>query len=765
MTTVRISPLSRADSCFPRPVRWLLATAVALTLVQVVEAGIPGRQGPDLLGVLVLEATCLLVASLVAWRAVVREENRTAWACLAAGLGLYALGFVVYVGVVEPLGLERYPSPADLLWLAFYPLVYVTLLMLTRTRARRWHWSLWLDGVIAALGLAGVAVEAAHVLGGEAAASRLPATMTTMVYPTADLVLLALVLASFALLGWRAQLSLLLLGSGLLVLVAGDVAYLLEVNQGGQMWSPGMAATWSVAVVLMAAAAWCDRGDAPLPPHQGWMLLLQPVFFVLLGAGLLAHESLARADTNVLTVVLAFASVTGACARMVLTYREVRALADVREQARTDELTGLGNRRHLSERLRELEGTPFALLLIDLDRFKEINDSFGHAVGDQLLVALADRIRVEVTEEGLVARMGGDEFGIVLPRADEEACSELVRRVQRALQEPFEVGGMALHVELSVGAAVCADGTTEGPELLRNADIAMYAAKRAHSGFQVYERGTEEDARNRLQTLEDLRTALTGEELVAHYQPQLDLRTGRIAGVEALVRWDHPTRGLLGPGAFLDVAQHAGLLGQLFVRITRCALADARGWWDAGMELEVSVNVSAVDIQDLTLPDTVAALLREAGLPGSVLKIEVTESVLMDKPERGRQVIERLRGLGVRLSLDDFGTGYSSLSYLPSLPVQELKLDRSFIAQLSTDRRMAAIVRSTLDLARELELTSVAEGIEDPEALALLADWGCDVAQGYYIAKPMPAPMLERWLGESPWLTGDVQVAAAAARA
>jgi diguanylate cyclase (GGDEF)-like protein len=455
------------------------------------------------------------------------------------------------------------------------------------------------------------------------------------------------------------------------------------------------------------------------------------------------------------------ACVTAACARMILTYREVRALADVREQARTDELTGLPNRRQLDHHLRELEeaGSDFGVLLVDLDRFKEVNDSFGHGVGDELLVAVAQRMEQEVAAVGgLLARMGGDEFGVVVPGAGDLACTALALGLHAALGDPFDVGGMRLHVEASICAAMSPEHGSDAGGLLRRADMAMYVAKRGHMGYQVFEPGTEDDARVRLETLEELRTGLEGEEVVAHYQPQLDLRTGRITGVEALARWEHPVRGLLGPGAFLDVAEQAGLVGPLFLRIARCALRDARRWRDRGLELEVSVNVSAADVQCPTLPDRVAALLAEAGLPGSALRLEVTESVLMVNPERARRAIARLRALGVRLALDDFGTGYSSLSYLPSLPVQELKLDRSFVAQMATDPRMAAIVRSTLDLAHELGLTSVAEGIEDPEALSLLADWGCDVAQGYYIAKPMPAPVLEVWLAESPWLTGDVPV-------
>ena len=739
----------------------MLALAVLLSAVQVVRASVPALAGPDVLGALVHDTTCLLAAGLVAWRAVVRRANRAAWACLAAGLGLYALGYVVFVWIVEPSDAEPFPSVADALWLALYPFAYLALVLLLRARVSRWHRSLWLDGIVAALGLAAFAVDTAfaHLLGGDD--DRLWATLTNLVYPAADLVLLALVLASFAILGWRASCSLLLLGGGLLVLVCGDVAYLVQVSDGAQLWTTGTSATWLVAVVLMAAAAWCDRGDTPLQPSRGWMILLQPVFFLLSSAALLAKGALMTRRADIVVVVLAMAAVTAACGRIVLTYREVRALADAREQARTDELTGLANRRHLDQRLRELAGTggDFGVLLIDLDRFKEVNDGFGHGVGDDLLVAVARRMHCEVGQaDGLLARMGGDEFGVVLPGAGAAECAAVAQRLHTALTDAFEVGGMALHVEASVGAALSPDHGSDAGGLLRRADMAMYVAKRGRLGYHVFERGTEDDARLRLQTLEELRSALDGEEVVAHYQPQLDLRTGRVAGVEALARWQHPSRGLLGPATFLEVAEQTGLMRPLFVRIARCALSDARRWRDEGLALEVSVNVTAADVQDPTFPDIVAELLAEAGLPGAVLKVEVTEGVLMSSPERGRRVIDGLRALGVRLSLDDFGTGYSSLSYLPSLPVQELKLDRSFVAALTTDPRTAAVVRSTLDLAHQLGLESVAEGIEGPEALALLADYGCDVAQGYYIAKPMPADHLERWLVESPWVSGAVTV-------
>ena len=443
---------------------------VALTLAQAFRAAVPALAGPDVIGVVLHNTTCLLAAGLVARRAVVRPDNRVAWGCLAAGLLAYALGFLVFRGIVVPLGLPRFPSPADALWLAFYPLAYLSLVLLLRARVSRWHRSLWLDGIVAALGLAAFAMDTAFVHLLDGGGGHRWATLTNLAYPTADLVLLALVLASFAILGWRANPSLLLLGGGLLLLVAGDVGYLVQVSNGAQTWTSSASAPWLVGLLLMATAAWVDRGGAPMRPSQGWMLLLQPVFFLLSSAALLTHGALMTRQADTVVVLLAMACVTAACARMVLTYREVRALADVREQARTDELTGLANRRQLDHDLRTLQEAraDFAVLLVDLDRFKEVNDSFGHAVGDELLVAVAQRMEREVTAVGgLLARMGGDEFGVVLPGAGDPECTALAARLRAALDDPFDVGAMALHVEASIGAAMSPEHGSDAGGLLR----------------------------------------------------------------------------------------------------------------------------------------------------------------------------------------------------------------------------------------------------------------------------------------------------------
>jgi predicted signal transduction protein with EAL and GGDEF domain len=348
--------------------------------------------------------------------------------------------------------------------------------------------------------------------------------------------------------------------------------------------------------------------------------------------------------------------------------------------------------------------------------------------------------------DDLLARMGGDEFAVLLPDAGEARAREVAIGLEAALRDAFVLDGMPLHVDASVGIALCPEHGRDRSLLLARADTAMYAAKRGPHRFEVWAPDGTPASRDRLETLEHLRTALDDDQLVNHYQPKLHLRTGAVIGVEALVRWNHPERGLIYPDVFLPLAEQAGLMRRLALSVLERSLRDLQNWRAAGHELSVAVNLSVSNLQDVALPDQVAMLLEAFAVPPAALTLEITEDVLMADAARSQQVMAALRRLGVRLSIDDYGTGYSSLSYLRALPVDELKLDRSFASNLTSDARAAAIVRSTLQLALDLDMAMVVEGVEDRATLAALRAWDCDVAQGYHIARPMPVDRFLPWL-------------------
>jgi diguanylate cyclase (GGDEF)-like protein len=440
---------------------------------------------------------------------------------------------------------------------------------------------------------------------------------------------------------------------------------------------------------------------------------------------------------------------------LVIENAELRAveqlrLAQLATEAHQDPLTGLANRRRFIEELEATVygdgGRPCAVLMIDLDRFKEVNDSFGHSVGDDLLCLVGPRLQGALQDGDLLARMGGDEFAVLMPDADTMRAQQVATRLGAALREAFVLDGMSLHVDASIGIAVCPDHGRDRSLLLARADTAMYAAKRGRHEFEVWAPDGTPDSRDRLETLEQLREALDTEQLVNHYQPKLDLRTGAVIGVEALVRWDHPVRGVLYPDVFLPLAEQAGLMRRLALGVLERSLRDLQGWRAAGHDLSVAVNLSVSNLQDVALPEQVEMLLEAFAVPAEALTLEITEDLLMADAARSQQVMTGLRKLGVRLSIDDYGTGYSSLAYLRALPVDELKLDRSFVGQLTSDERAAAIVRSTLQLSRDLGMTMVVEGVEDAATLDALRGWGCEFAQGYFIARPLAADVLFSWL-------------------
>jgi diguanylate cyclase (GGDEF)-like protein len=500
--------------------------------------------------------------------------------------------------------------------------------------------------------------------------------------------------------------------------------------------------------VLSAPAAAVDD-----TMHVGRIVAL--VVATMTGPAILVGELVAKAPLDAWTVIVASAfMMLLILARMIGMVRQLQEQAEwLVELADMDPLTGLPNRRALSAEVHaRLEDTSlcWALLLLDLDKFKEVNDSLGHYVGDQLLIQVGARLRANLRAADLLARLGGDEFAVLLDDAGHDQATAVADKLRAALAQTFTLEDVALHSAVSIGIALYPDAGPDLSTLLRKADIAMYNAKALGDSVHMYGSGDDTDAAARLQSVEELRTAIASDQLLLHYQPKVDLETGCVHGVEALVRWDHPSRGLLYPGAFLNMVEVSGLMRAMTRVVLALALDQAAAWHSQGRSLTVAVNLSASSLVDSDLPEEVAAMIAARGVPACVLQLEVTEEFLMADRERARDILTRLRLGGVQISVDDFGTGYSSLSYLRDLPIDELKLDQSFVFPMADDARATALAASIVALAHSLDLRIVAEGVETDVAYAQLKRLGCDQAQGYFMCKPVPADELDFWLGNRP---------------
>jgi diguanylate cyclase (GGDEF)-like protein len=426
---------------------------------------------------------------------------------------------------------------------------------------------------------------------------------------------------------------------------------------------------------------------------------------------------------------------------------------ELRKVGLTDELTGLPNRRLLNDRVEQAlllakrRATTCAVLIIDLDRFNEVNDALGHQHGDQLLRGVARRLEEALRESDTIARVGGDEFAVLLPGIrDEAAALLLAERCLASLHEAFTIEDFTVNVEASIGLALAPQHGSDRGALLRSADIAMHEAKTRSGGIAIYDPALDINTPTRLALLGDLRRALRDGELFLHYQPKVELDTDEVRAVEALVRWQHPTRGLIPPDDFIPVAEGTGLIMSLTLGTVDMAIAQARRWQAGGQVIQVAVNLSPRCLLDMGLPELIHNLLERHGLPAHLLRLEITENTLMADPARALTVLAELHQSGIALSIDDFGTGYSSMSYLKRLPIDELKIDKGFVIDMLANSGDHVLVRSLIDLGHNLGLSVVAEGVEDEATLTALRELRCDVAQGYHLARPMTGTEFTDWL-------------------
>jgi diguanylate cyclase (GGDEF)-like protein len=695
-----------------------------------------------------------VVASLIC---IVRglDKNPGRVAPLALGIGLlsWSLGDVFLT--IESLGgkTPSVPSLADVFYIGFYPLAYVATVQLLRTAMGRLSRPNWLDGVVAGLGAAAICAAFAfhsilHAAGGSVATAT-----TNLAYPIGDLLLLSLVIGGTVLLAGRSTLAWFLLAAGISLNVIGDTANLFSSSTifATKLGTDFNAVAWPASILLMSMSVWLKpRTLDPLRAQRVAGIALPSAAAI----GGLAILLIGYVHTVTWVALwLATATLLAAGLRLTLSARDLRVLTEERHrQAQTDELTGLGNRRYLFHVLETFfadyanpwtTSRNLAFLFIDLNRFKEINDSFGHPAGDELLRQLGPRLNRVVPATGSVFRLGGDELAVVLIDADEATAEVTAEEILKAICEPFILQKMKASVGASIGIALAPSDASEAIGLTWCADTAMYRAKLGSIPYVFYDQEID-GGEQKLNLAEELRMAVDEGNFVLHYQPQLNLHTGEILAVEALIRWPHVTLGLVPPLKFLPLAEDAGLMQELTHWVLSEALAQCARWRDAGRNLMMSVNITTTNLLEEGFVELVTKLLLQHNLPGSALIIEITETSIITDFARSKAVIEALKKNGIVVSIDDFGAGFTSLAYLSSLAVGELKLDREFITGLSGDgkERDLELVRATIQLGHDMELRVVAEGIEDVATLDLLSELGCDVAQGYFISRPMPANKL-----------------------
>jgi len=687
-------------------------------------------------------------AGLCLARGFVRGPGRTVAVFLGLGLLSWTLGDVVTTA--QSIGGATPPSPsvADLFYLGFYPLAYVAVVLFMRGQARKLTTPTWLDGGIAGLGAAAAASAFVfHAVLASTGGSRL-ATVVNLALPIGDVLLLGLVVGGFAVLSGRRKAPWVLMAVGTVFIACGDTSNLFQNSLGAtRVGSILNAVAWPIAAVLMAMAVWLRvRPSNPLIPQRPPGFIL-PNLAALTALAILFVGTLwpvGRASITLATATLALVGV-----RLFLTVRGMEELSQQRHrQSVTDELTGLWNRRYLFRVLdaffTEQETTSarrdLAFLFIDLDRFKEVNDTFGHPAGDQLLRSLGTRLRSSLRDTDLLVRLGGDEFAVVLIDGDTGYATQVAQRLTACLEEPFQLDAVRASIGASIGIAVAPADASDSARLVWCADVAMYRAKLGKTPFAFYQPDLDDEG-DHIQLVEELREAIDQSGLVLHYQPQLDLRSGEILAVEALIRWPHPRLGLLPPDRFLPLAEDAGLMQEVTRWVLDEAISQCSAWCSDGRILMMAVNITPSNLLAPGFVDLVMDRLSHHGLPAELLVLEITETSVITEFERARRVIEDLRDRAVTVSIDDFGAGVTSLAYLSNLAVRELKLDRTFITGLATGdgHRDMDLVRSTIELGHSMGLRIVAEGIEDTPMLELLRDLGCDVAQGYGISRPKPA--------------------------
>ncbi len=743
--TVQGHALLRRSSAMLRPVGWLVITGMCAATYTI------GRHSVETSQLILLWSLGIffpvLIVRLIA-TAIFTPRRRGALFVLAASVALWAAGSSA-VNASKLSEQANFPAPGEWLFLASYVAMAGYLIIDARHRMSR-SLVTWLDVAVVCGGTACLSASLLLLPVATASGKNGLPLLLALLYPLVDLALAVLVVAQVVLRLRPDAKHAAITCLGFMLLAFADGQFATSVSSATYDFGVNLDAIWGLGFAFIVGAA-CRPGRSTLmalPRRQG------PTVMIFAGvAAILVMALRPAAGLGPYLVAPAALTLLAAGGRLILALREANGAAEALALSLTDDLTRLPNRRAVRNRLDEKLASEesLALLLLDMDGFKEINDTLGHAAGDTVLQLAAHRMRGALPPDVMIARLGGDEFAVVSTTEDEVALLETARVILDALAEPLLVDGIEIALSASIGIALHAESDPGSSELLRRADVAMYQAKLSRTGAALYDPHLDDFSRPRLQIAEELRRGIAAGELVLWYQPQIDAVTQEVCALEALIRWNHPTQGMLSPAVFLPVARRAGLMLMLSDEVARQAVAAAKQLRAKGLDHRIAINCAPPELLSGVFLPRLYDALASAGVPASALVVEVTEDSFLADPQRAREVLRDMREHDLQISVDDYGTGFSSLSYLRDLPVQELKIDRSFVGTMLADPRSRMIVVSTLQMAHGLGMRVVAEGVENAATAVDLIDMGVDILQGYHMAKPMPLLHVEPWIQQ--WTT------------
>jgi len=742
-------PRIAATQAVVAPLPWVVMI-VGLLVNQVVDS-VSRHQSAILLTALAVFFLLLLVRLVLAM--IIQPDRRTTLLLILAAIAAWALGSISVNAARGDVQAE-FPAPGEWLFLASYLGMAGYLLRdVDRRQARPARG--WLDVVIICGGTACLAslllITPISLVSDQDGSSLLLA----LIYPLADAILALVVLGQWLLQVRMDRRKSWMLGAGFVLLACADSGLALQASANTYDFTSVSYALWGAGFALLVAAV-CRPPQSVIrtvPKAAGTPILV--------GAGLVALAVLTiRPDDKLAHFILppAVLTLAAVAARLGLALRDANRANEAFALSETDDLTLLPNRRAVRAWLSEglAGGKPLALMLLDLDGFKEINDALGHSAGDTVLTLVGVRMREAVEPHARVARLGGDEFAILMETTDEIELMETGHGVLRDLAKPIVIEGIEISPSGSIGVTVTVPEDAGSSDVLRRADVAMYQAKKSGLGVAIYDAHLDKFSRSRLRLSEELRKGIADGQIEVWYQPQIDAATMQVSGLEALVRWRHPDEGLLSPVSFLPAARRAGLMGQLSEVIVQQAIDDLQVRSRTGIDVCVAVNCAPPELLGPTFLPYLYAAIAKANVPVGRLVLEVTEDFFLADPQQARAVLLGLRRHGVQVSIDDYGTGYSSLAYLRNLPVQELKIDRTLIGDVATDGRSRKIVASTIQLAHALAMRIVAEGVENAADLDALVAMGIDSLQGYHLARPMPSAQIDQWVHD--WNTSKPEL-------